>query len=534
MRDTITRALGRLQSSFGSFTAGQKVVAVIGTVALALGGFMVFRWAAAPTYTPLFSNLAPADASAIVDQLNATGVPYEIGAGGGTILVPSDQVYDTRIALSGEGLPGSSDEGGYHLLDGGSISTSQFQEQTTFKRAMEGELSATIESIDGVETAVVHLAMPPKEVFADEQDPTTASVLVDTGARTLDQGQVQAVVNLVSASIDGLEPDNVTVADSTGRELTVPSGGAAGNAQAQTQQVADFETQRTGQVQAVLDRVFGPGNATAQVTAELNFDKQVTDSLRYFNRADTPLSSTTEEETLAGAGAGAAAGDAAGFVGPEGNVEPTPGVGAAGAGNTYTKKGGTSDMALDQEREHVEAAPGQVEALHVGVVVDTQALKGADLTLVQNNISAALGLDPRQDTIDVTSMAFDRSAQDAAAEELEAAQAADKKAQTMSLARNGGLVLLLVLMILVAWLQARRKAKARAEATTYVVEQLRREALERQSAQAALESMQSPMLALEGAHADASVQIRDEIAALVERQPEDVAALLRGWLVEKA
>ena len=191
-------------------------------------------------------------------------------------------------------------------------------------------------------------------------------------------------------------------------------------------------------------------------------------------------------------------------------------------------------MALDQEREHVEAAPGRVEALHVGVVVDTQALKGADLTLVQNNISAALGLDPRQDTIDVTSMAFDRSAQDAAAEELEAAQAADKKAQTMSLARNGGLVLLLVLMILVAWLQARRKAKARAEATTYVVEQLRREALERQSAQAALESMQSPMLALEGARADASVQIRDEIAALVERQPEDVAALLRGWLVEKA
>ena len=529
MRDTIARTLGRLQTSFGSFTAGQKVVAVIGTVALALGGFMVFRWAAAPTYTPLFSNLAPADASAIVDQLNATGVPYEIGAGGGTVLVPSDQVYDTRIALSGEGLPSSEGEDGYSILDSGSISTSQFQEQTSFKRAMEGELSATIESIDGVDTAVVHLAMPAKEVFADEQDPTTASVLVDTGSTTLDQGQVQAVVNLVSASIDGLEPDNVTVADSTGRELTVPTGGAAGTAQAQTQQVADFEAQRTGQVQAVLDRVFGTGNATAQVTAELNFDKQVTDTLRYFNRAETPLSSTTEEETLTGAGA--AAGDAAGVVGPEGNVEPTPGV---GAGSTYRKKVGTSDMALDQEREHVEAAPGRVEALNVGVVVDTQALKGADLTLVQDNISAALGLDPRQDTINVTSMAFDRSAQDAAAEELEAAQAAEKQARTVSLARNGGLVLLLVLMVLVAWLQARRKAKARAEATSYVVEQLRREALERQSAQAALESMQAPMLALEGARTDASVQIRDEIAALVERQPEDVAALLRGWLVEKA
>ncbi len=529
MRDTITRTLRRFQGTFGSFTPGQKVVAVIGTIALALGGFMVFRWAAAPTYTPLFSNLAPADASAIVDQLNATGVPYEIGAGGGTILVPRDQVYDTRIALSGEGLPNASDEGGYHLLDGQSISTSQFQEQTSFKRAMEGELSKTIESIDGVDTAVVHLAMPAKEVFAEEQDPTTASILVDTGATTLDQGQVQAVVNLVSASIDGLEPDNVTVADASGRVLTVPSGSGAGAAQAQTQQVADFEAQRTSQVQAVLDRVFGAGNATAQVTAELNFDKQVTDSLRYFNRAETPLSSSTEEETLDGAGT--AAGDPTGVVGPEGNVEPQTG---AGAGSTYNKKSGTSDMALDQERQHVEAAPGQVDALHVGVVVDTQALKGADLTLVQNNISAALGLDPRQDTIDVTSMAFSRTAEDAAAQELEAAAAAEKKAQTMSLARNGGLVLLVVLMVLVAWLQARRRAKARAEATSYVVEQLRREALERQNTQAALEAVQSPRLALEGNRSDGSDQIRDEIAALVERQPEDVAALLRGWLVETA
>src|SRR3712207_6406875 len=122
MRDTITRALSRLQSTFGSFTAGQKVVAVIGSVALALGGFMVFRWAAAPTYTPLFSNLAPADASAIVDQLNTNGVPYQLSGGGGTIMVPSDKVYDTRIALSGEGVLPSSDEGGYSILDGDSIS----------------------------------------------------------------------------------------------------------------------------------------------------------------------------------------------------------------------------------------------------------------------------------------------------------------------------------------------------------------------------------------------------------------------------
>ena len=127
-------------------------------------------------------------------------------------MVPRDAVYQTRIELSGQGLPASS-EGGYSLLDDQGISTSEFQEQTDFKRAMEGELASTIEAIDGVNGAVVHLAMPAKDVFADEQQPPTASVLVQTSpGRTLTPEQVQAVVHLVASSIDGLDPDDVTVA----------------------------------------------------------------------------------------------------------------------------------------------------------------------------------------------------------------------------------------------------------------------------------------------------------------------------------
>src|SRR5690606_34119340 len=122
----------------------------------------------------------------------------------------------TRIKMNGQGLPTGSD-GGYSLLDDQSLSTSESQERTNFKRAMEGELSKTIEAIDGVDTAVVHLAIPEEKVFSDEQKPTTASVLVDTvpGA-DLDDDQVQSVVHLVASSIDGLDPKNVTVTDTTG------------------------------------------------------------------------------------------------------------------------------------------------------------------------------------------------------------------------------------------------------------------------------------------------------------------------------
>ena len=174
MKDNLTRYFGRAQATFLGFTAGQKVVAIVGTAALLLAGFMVFKWAAAPSYAPLFSNLASSDASAVIEELDAQGVPYKLSNGGNTIMVPREQVYTTRISLSGEGLPTASD-GGYSILDDQSLSTSQFQEQTSFKRAMEGELANTIEAIDSVETAVVHLAIPAKQVFSDEQDPTTAT-----------------------------------------------------------------------------------------------------------------------------------------------------------------------------------------------------------------------------------------------------------------------------------------------------------------------------------------------------------------------
>ena len=530
MKETFTRAVKRATGSFAAFTTGQKVVAVVGTAALLLAGFMVFRWAATPSYAPLFSNLASEDASAIIDELDASGVPYQLSDGGNTIMVPRDQVYATRIRLSGEGLPSASD-GGYSLLDTQSISTSQFQEQTSFKRAMEGELSNTIEAIDGVDTAVVHLAMPEKRVFADQQDPTTASVLVKTTSGTMQPEQVQAVVNLVAASIDGLEESNVTVADSTGKVLSAPGGTLTG-ATGQNQQVTDFQNAKTNQVQAMLDRIFGAGNATVQVTADLSFDKTVSDTTRYFGNADKALSATEESEILEGGDASALAG-ANGVVGPEGQTEPNGTGTGTGQGQNYTKTSKTSDNAVNSVIERREAAPGSVESLHVGVVIDTRALKGADLGNVQTMIASALGVDrERGDTIDVSSLPFDRTAETAAAEELAAAAAAEEKAGTTALIRNGGIAGVVAIMLAIAWLRSRKRAKARAEATEYVVEQLRRDSAERQATQAALEAP-AALLALESAENAMANEAKDEIAALVEAQPEDVAALLRGWLVDR-
>lgn len=529
MKQNLNRTLTRLRTTFMSFTPGQRLVAVVGTGALLLAAFMIFRWVSTPNYAPLYSNLASEDASAVIDELNAEGVQYELADGGSTVMVPKDSVYSTRIALAGQGLPANSSSDGYDLLDGQDISTSDFQEQTDFKRAMEGELAHTIEAIDGVNTAVVHLAIPEKQVFSDKQNPTTASVLVDTSAgTTIDAQKVQAIVNLVASSIDGLDPDNVTVADATGQVLSGDSSGTGSSARDQA--VVDFQNAKTAQIQAMLDRVLGAGNSTVTYTADLDFDSVVSERTTYNSKKEAPaLSESNSSETYNGT---AADGGDTGVVGPDGQMDSTTTTTTDGGGN-YTKESTTRDNGVDTEIEHRETAPGSIRSQHIGVIMDTTAAQGKDAADIEDQIAAAVGINTdRGDTIDVQTMAFDRTADESAAAELAAAAAAAKKAAMWKMIRNGGIGLGILAMLLLAWLRARRGRKDRdGERTAYLVEQLRQDALERASNEPAIEP--PAVAALESAEDNAQAEMRRELEQLADRQPEELATLLRGWLVER-
>src|SRR3954470_16962510 len=216
MKSALAGTLERARSTFATISLGQKVVIGLLLAGLLLGGFYFYSWITTPTQAPLFSNLASTDASAIVDELNAEGVAYTLADGGGTIMVPQDKVYDLRLAMSGKGLPAGQDTG-YALLDQQGITTSEFQQKVSYHRAMEGELQKTLEALKGVRTAVVHVALPKDEVFVTDKSKPTASVLLDLAPGTTLAGeQIQAVTNLVSSSIQGMDPEQVTVADSSG------------------------------------------------------------------------------------------------------------------------------------------------------------------------------------------------------------------------------------------------------------------------------------------------------------------------------
>lgn len=527
MRDKITRSLSRAGSSFSAFTPGQKVVAIVGTGALLVAAFMIFRWASTPSYVPAYSNLSASDASAIVEALDAAGTPYELSNDGSTISVPADLKDETRIAVAGEGLPASSDSG-YALLDEQGLSPSQFAEQTTYKRAMEGELAAAVQSIDGVSAATVLLALPEKEVFADEQEPATASVLVKTGAgATLGPEKVQAVVHLVASSVEGLDPTKVTVTDASGRVLTTDTGSAGGVASNRQQLEADYINGVKGRLQALLDTAVGPGNSTVAVAATLDFDETTTHSRQYTAPdGDLPaLSETTQSETYDGTGA---TGTDGGVVGPDGQMDTTGD--GTGAGGSYEKDAATRDNPVNVTETQTSTAPGTPRNTTVSVVLDAAATTAVQPGVIKESIAAAAGIPP--ESVSVQKLTFDTSAADEAAAALAAAEAEAAAAARGTLFRNLALAGVVLLLVLGAFWQQRRKSKARADATTYVVEQLRAEQADR-AAQTQLVESNAALAVLESSEKDEDAEMRQALESLVERQPEDVAALLRGWLVER-
>ncbi|GAA0917284.1 flagellar basal-body MS-ring/collar protein FliF [Virgisporangium aurantiacum] len=537
MKDRLTAALRSVTGKFGSFTPGQKAVSIVAVIAIAVGGYFFATWVSKPTYSPLFSNLASSDAAAIVEQLDADGVPYELTDGGNTILVPKDQVYSLRLQMSGQGLPADTSNGGYSILDNQNVMTSEFMQQVGYRRAMEGELANTIKSIDGVTAATVHLAIPQKDVFTDEQQKPTASVLVATGAgKELTDDQVQAVVHLVSSSIEGLEPSAVTVVGADGKVLSANGSGSGGtSSDSRARATSDYESRLNAAVQRMLDQALGSGNAVVQISADLDFDNTETKSRKYSATPNMPpVAENTKTEKYSG-GNGAPVG---GVLGPD-NVQVPVNNDSAGGGS-YEQSEATRNNAVDVTDEVRRSAPGAVKKLSIAVMINSDAVQGANEAQLQQLISSAVGLDPtRGDSIAVSAMAFDTSGAEAAQRQLEQAQAADKNAALMSMIKTGATIFGVVLLILIALLGNRRRNKKLKKMLQAEIERFEAEQAELESRQmAALSAGTGAAGALTaGSGSDAEALARAErardITALVERQPDEVATLLRTWLADR-
>jgi flagellar M-ring protein FliF len=518
--------LGRAKGLMAGFTPGQRGVIAVAAIALVLGAVGLSRWAAQPTWTPLFSNLSGGDANAIVEQLRTDNITYQLADGGATVLVPQSQVYDVRVSLAGKGLP-SSDSDGYSILDSQGMTATDFQQNIAYRRALEGELGKTLQAITGVQTAIVHLAMPKKDVFATEQDRATASVLMAvTPGTELTDGQVRSITHLVAGSVEGLDPSDVNVSDSKGNLLSTRedgADGAASRASSADEQTAKFEDRMSTSVQQMLDRVLGPGKAVVRVNAQLDYDTKDTTTESYVREspAPQPLSETTLKEGYANGAAGAA--------GSLGVTWPTltPGAGSE-TGSSYLKESRTVDNAIGKVVERAQAAPGAVERLTVAVVLDDKAAGAVDPARVQALVANAVGLDPqRGDTVQVDKLAFDTTSTQAAAKELEAAQKAERTAGYLDLGKKAGIGLLVLVALFL--MTRRRKGGATVEAAASDLPDpgltAGRQMLGGAPVAITSELEVDPVIERD--------RMRDEVAALVDNQPDEVAAMIQGWLSER-
>lgn len=527
MNAALAGTMERARSTFSSISLGQKVVIGLLLIGLLLGGFFFFRWITAPTQAPLFSNLSSTDASAIVEELNAAGVAYELADGGGTILVAKDRVYDLRLQMSGQGLPAGQDTG-YALLDEQGITTSEFQQQVTYQRALEGELSKTLESLEGVNSAIVHVALPEDEVFVTEQAKPTASVLLDLSAGTALSGeQIQAVTNLVSSSVQDMEPDQVTVTDASGQVLSAPGTGitaAAGDARSQVEQ--EYEARLKTNAQSILDRVVGPGRAVVSVRADVDLSQSDTTSETYtYDQGTPPVSESTTTENYTGSGT-----PVGGVLGPE-NM-PDAADNAGGGTSTYEKESTTSNNAVGKTTTVTEGAPGGLNRLTVSVVMDEAVAGNLNQQQIRDLMTTAVGLDEaRGDDITVASMPFDTTAADEAAAEMEAAREAEASEQMWSMIRTGGIAAGIALVVLIVWLRSRRRGDVEEEYEPLELSDDMLAELDRLRIQSTRDEVpvDNRQLELEAAERQ---KVRGEIATMVSERPDEVAAMLRGWLSE--
>lgn len=466
--NTFTTTLTRLR-------ANPKIPLLIAAAAAVAILVALMLWAKSPDYRVLYSNLNDRDGGDIVTQLTQLNIPYRFADNGGALLIPADKVHETRLRLAQQGLP-KGGAVGFELLDQEKFGISQFSEQVNYQRALEGELARTIGTLGPVLNVRVHLAMPKPSLFVREQKSPTASVtLALQPGRALDDGQINAIVYMVSSSVAGLPPANVTVVNQTGRLLTQSDSAGRDLNAAQLKFTNEVENRFQRRIETILAPMVGSGNVHAQVTAQVDFaSREQTDEEYKPNQAANQGAVRSQQvstsEQLGGTNVGGVPGalsnqPSATPVAPIEVPQATPAAGAGAAANaakqtatsSNSRHDQTTNFEVDRTIRHTQQQAGMVQRLSVAVVVNYGsdkagkpiALSKDQLAQVESLTREAMGFSTvRGDTLNVVNTPFNAT-DDASGSNLPFWQQPSFFDQLLNIGRY-------LLILLVAWILWRK------------------------------------------------------------------------------
>jgi flagellar M-ring protein FliF len=384
---------------------------VMAGVAAVLTAFFLYT-AGVLTEAPksiLFSGLEGRDASAVTAKLDGMNVPYDI-RDGGTILVPADQVTKLRMALAQDNLPAAGV--GYEIFDkSDTFGATAFVQNINRLRALEGELARSIQTIEGIESARVHLVVPERQIFSrDEQSPSASVVLKTRGQ--MEHGQVQAIQHLVAAAVAALNPDRVAIVDDRGNLLAGgdEKSGPDAMAQGEEQHTTEFEDRLRTRIESIVGSVVGSGHARVQVTADMNYNHTSETSETYDPDSKVVRSTQTVEQNSTDTNAGSS--NALSI------ANALPNQQGPGSENSTKSNSGrteeTTNYEISKTTKTSTVDGGVVKRLSVAVVVDGD--KGnadykprtpKEMSQIEALVKSTMGFDAaRGDQVQVTSMSF--------------------------------------------------------------------------------------------------------------------------------
>jgi flagellar M-ring protein FliF len=497
----------------------KAVLAVSGVAILAIA-FIMLKIATAPSYALIASGLDPAETGKITAALDEQGIAYELRNNGTALAVQKSATAQARIALAGQGVQtsGASGQKGYELLDESKLGASQFQQQVTYQRALEGEVARQIGGIEGVSNPNVQIVMPQDDLFADEASPATAAIQLGNSADTLAPGAVRGMAKLAASSVKGLKTANVTITDSSGSVLwpSDEAGGTGGGSSSKASAEARWARQKEAAINAMLASTLGPGKAKVTVNADLNMDETSEDELTVAGEG-TPSKTTEETENLKGGNA-----TAGGTAGTGSNVPTYSGANAGGSTNsTYKSKKGATEFIVPKKVTKTKKAVGGVNKLNIALLVD-KSVPAPVFESLKSTVGAAAGLDTsRGDTMQAAQMAF--------------AKPATPKAGPVPTTMLGplkwvglGFASLLFLFFMTRGLKKREGENLGTPAwLTTIEEPMSLAQLEARTQANYLDTAANAMLPPRVP--DASLHQLDQ---LMEREPERVAAQVKAWMAE--
>ncbi len=312
---SITDAIDKIIPGGGQLNPTQKVALVIAAIiSLSLIGAMVY-YTGQVEYRVLYSNLSSQDAGLIVSKLQEKKTPYKLAADGSSISIPSDKVSEVRLELAAAGLPQGGGVG-FEIFDQKAIGATDFEQQMNYRRALQGELARTINSLDEIQASRVHIALPKDSLFVQQQKKSTASVTLRLKpGKSLNPSQIEGIAQLVASSVEGMQADDVMVVDSRGNILSKKYQDArfAKLNASQIEYQRNIEMQLAASLQSLLDNVVGAGNAVVRVAADINF--AIIEKTEEVFDAENPVIRSTQKQTERNVTTPAGAASAAGAAG---------------------------------------------------------------------------------------------------------------------------------------------------------------------------------------------------------------------------